>query len=69
MVTAITSLKDLGKVFGIKPKKREFSRHGKKCFHCGEDMVYIEGTNVWVCNGKREDGSPCGNRLILPPVA
>lgn len=63
-------LSDLGKVWGIS-KKQEKKKELKprKCFRCGGEMVYIEGTNVYACTGSKKDKQgverPCMNRILL----
>lgn len=36
----------------------------RRCRKCGAVMRHIDGTNVDLCPGKKEDGSPCGNRAF-----
>lgn len=60
--TTITGFENLGKVFNAHPAEGKPAR--KKCRKCGCNMTQIEGTNVWFCHGKTNEGKPCDNRVI-----
>ena len=66
----LNSLSDLGKAWGLKEKKQQPKEiKVRKCFRCGGEMRYIEGTNVIVCTGTKKDKDgiekPCMNRILL----
>lgn len=60
------SLEDMGKALGIKPEPTP-EPPKRTCAVCHSVMRYIPGTNVWVCDGTKEDGNPCTKRLISNP--
>ena len=57
-----TSFADLGKVFGVNPRKRKDKPF--YCRKCGAEMKHIPDTNVYLCEGKTSDGVACGNRVL-----
>lgn len=60
---AFTSFEDMGVAMGVTKKgKRERS---KICNRCGSEMIHLPGTNVYLCEGKAENGDDCGNRLFI----
>lgn len=61
----IHSLSELAGYKGARPA-RPLTPKSKFCSSCGEKMVNIEGTNVWVCHGTNDKGEPCNKRLIIP---
>lgn len=56
------SFGDLGAALGIVPYARK--ERDKTCNRCGSNMVHLPGTNVYLCEGKSEDGDDCGNRIF-----
>lgn len=61
------SFAELGEAFGIASKPRRPRVY--HCKKCGSEMTRIEGTNVFFCHGKTDEGEPCTNRMILPSLA
>lgn len=58
------NLADLGRAFNIAPK--EPKERSYSCRKCGAKMRRVDGTNVYFCTGKDDEGNPCTNRMILP---
>lgn len=50
----IEEFKDVAKHFGYKIKEVKVKeREPKVCRKCGQPMIQIEGTNVWVCTAPK----------------
>ena len=61
-----SSLEAMGVTLGFKPVPASES-FKKTCNICGTPMRLIPGTNVWVCDGTKEDGKPCARRILSNP--
>lgn len=60
------SLEAMGVALGFKPVPAP--EHFKKtCNVCGTPMRLIPETNVWVCDGTKDDGKPCTRRILSNP--
>lgn len=60
-ISYINSLKDLSDFTGIHVNNKTFKEKTLKCRKCGNDMLHLEDTNIYICNGKTPDGKDCGN--------
>ena len=58
------SLNELGIAFGLKQKKRRDGSKPVYCRECGGIMKHVPGTNVFLCENEKEDGSVCGRRFL-----
>lgn len=56
------NFKELGAFMGIDAKQA--SDKARKCRKCGAVMRHLDGTNVDICPGIKEDGTVCGNRAF-----
>lgn len=60
------SLEAMGVALGFKPVPAP-EPFKKTCNVCGTPMRLIPETNVWVCDGTKEDGKPCSRRILSNP--
>lgn len=63
------SFKEMGKAVGIKEREEKRSEKARFCKKCGSKMRHIAGTNVYICDGAKENGDPCGNIATPVPFA
>lgn len=54
-----SSFAEFGRAMGVTPKARK-DAPTVKCAVCGGDMRHIDGTNVFMCTGKDDEGKDCG---------
>lgn len=53
---------DLAKALKVRVHKSANSEEVRKCRKCGGNMHLVEGTNIFVCEGK--NGKECHNRAL-----
>ena len=58
MSRTFNNFADAAKALGFRPKKHKAKPEEiRKCRRCGGNMHLVEGTNIFVCEGK--DGEEC----------
>lgn len=63
MSKVFNNFADMATALGFRPKKHRANHEEiRKCRRCGGNMHLIEGTNIFVCEGK--DGKECPQHSI-----
>ena len=57
------TFEELGAALGISKPERRVS-NTMTCRKCGGTMVRVSDSNVFLCEGIKEDGEPCRNRAF-----